>query len=78
MYYTGGSISPKFKAILELLLGINWSNQRFKPPKLHQIPKKKVGREGAVLWEVGSNWSCDFRPIENDEFSEKTLNLYRS
>ena len=39
--YTGASISPNFKAIFVIILGINWSHHRVRWPKLHQILKTK-------------------------------------
>ena len=37
---TGGSISPKFKAVFIIILGVNWSYYLVELPKLHQISNK--------------------------------------
>ena len=42
MSHTGGEILTFNKAILEIILGINWYHQRVKWSKLHWIPKNGI------------------------------------
>ena len=42
MSHTGGQILTFNKAILEIILGINWYHQRVKWSKLHWIPKNGI------------------------------------
>ena len=53
----GCSISPKFKAILEIIVGLFRGHHRIKHPKLHQI-LKNVYLKKALIFILRS---CDFR-----------------
>ena len=77
--HTGGSISPKFKAILEIIVCLFWGHHCVKQPKLHQILKKNWRDKNAIY--LRGVEVVIFGLSKNREFSKKrhkTVMLYRS